>query len=209
MNPVRALAQPNRVALSDAELMEAVAAGSADALGELYDRYSVRAFRVAWSVCHDQCAAEDAVQEAFVSIFKSRMNYRSQRGTVAAWVLLVVLSRAIDVSRVQARHATRRASDDVLAVLPASGDVVDQAGALIDAVRVRTALAALPEAQREAITLAYYGGLSHSEIAKRLDVPAGTVKGRMRLGMNKLRAALEPAGAFESAYAPPDDFCGD
>jgi len=204
LNPVRALAQPNRVALSDAELMEAVAAGSADALGELYDRYSVRAFRVAWSVCHDQCAAEDAVQEAFVSIFKSRMNYRSQRGTVAAWVLLVVLSRAIDVSRIRAKHSTRRASYDSLAVVPGPDDVVEKAGARIDAGCVRTALAALPDAQREAITLAYYGGLTHTEIAERLGLPFGTVKGRIRLGMDKLRIAFEAPDLFEPAVTPPN-----
>jgi RNA polymerase sigma-70 factor (ECF subfamily) len=197
VSPVRALARPNPVVLSDAELMDEIIGGSADAFGELYDRYSARAFRVARSVCRDRGAAEDAVQEAFVSIFKSRTAYRSQRGTVAAWVLMVVLSRAIDVSRVHARRATRRASDDALADLSAPGDVIDQAGARIDAGRVRTALAALPEAQREAITLAYYGELTHTEIAERLGLPFGTVKGRIRLGLNKLRLDFEPAGSSE------------
>ena len=140
-----------------------------------------------------------------MSIFKSRMTYRSHRGTVAAWVGLVVLSRAIDVSRAQARHATRRASADVLADLPAPGDVIDQAGARIEAIRVRAALAALPDVQREAITLAYYGGLTHTEIAERLGVPCGTVKGRIRLAMNKVRLAFEPDGASEAGLAPPDD----
>ncbi|MDQ6807213.1 MAG: sigma-70 family RNA polymerase sigma factor [Actinomycetota bacterium] len=184
--------------------MDEVIAGSSDAFGELYDRYSARAFRIARSVCHDRGVAEDAVQEAFVSIFKNRTSYRSQRGTVAAWVLMVVLSRAIDVSRAQARHATRRASDDALAVLPAPGDVADQAGARVDAVSVRSALAALPDAQREAITLAYYGELTHTEIAERLGVPFGTVKGRIRLGMNKLRLDFDPAQSSEAALTPPD-----
>jgi len=191
VTPVLALARPNPVALSDSEVMEEIIAGSVEAFGELYDRYSARAFRVARSVCRDHGAAEDAVQEAFVTIFKSRSSYRSQRGTVAAWVMMVVLSRAIDVSRVQSRHATRRASDAALAVLHARGDVIDQAGGRIDARRVRVALAALPDAQREAIALAYYGELTHAEIAERLGVPFGTVKGRIRLGLSKLRLDLD------------------
>ncbi len=199
MSPVRALARRNPVALSDADLMEAVGAGSADAFGELYVRYSARAFRIARSVCRDSGAAEDAVQEAFVSIFKNRMSYRSQRGTVAAWLLMVVLSRAIDVARVQARHGARRASDEVLAILPAPGDVSDRAVLRVDAHRVRSALAALPKAQCEAITLAYYGELTHTEIAERLGVPFGTVKGRIRLGLSRLRLDFEQS---ESSKAP-------
>jgi len=194
------------MALSDAEVMEEIIAGSAGAFEELYDRYSARAFRIARSVCRDYGAAEDAVQEAFVSIFKNRANYQSQRGTVAAWVLMVALSRAIDVSRVRAKHATRRASDDSLAALPEPADVMEQAGARIDATRVRTALAALPEEQREAITLAYYGALTHTDIAERLDIPFGTVKGRIRLGLNKLRLDFAPAGVSEASRASRDDF---
>ena len=196
MSQVRGLGRPP-TALSDAEVMEEIVAGSAGAFEELYDRYSARAFRIARSVCRDYGAAEDAVQEAFVSIFKNRAIYQSQRGTVAAWVLMVALSRAIDVSRVRARHATRRASDDALAALPEPADVMEQAGARIDATPVRIALAALPEEQREAITLAYYGELTHTEIAERLGLPFGTVKGRIRLGLNKLRLDFEPAGSSE------------
>jgi RNA polymerase sigma-70 factor (ECF subfamily) len=174
--------------------MEQVAAADAEAFGELYDRYSARAFRLARSVCRDDSAAEDAVQEAFVSIFRSRARYRSERGTVTAWILTTVLRRAIDISRLQAEHATRRASDDALTVLPAPGDVAGDAGTSVDARRVRTALAALPDAQREAITLAFYGELTHSEIAERLSLPHGTVKGRIRLGMDKLRLDLARPG---------------
>ena len=191
MSPVRALARPNAVAPSDSELMDAIIAGSINAFDELYDRYSARAFRVARSICRDYGMAEDAVQEAFVSIFKTRGSYRSQRGTVAAWLMIVVCSRAIDVSRVQAKHSSRRAADDALSFVPAAGDVADETAARIDASRVRDALAALPDTQREAITLAYYGGLTHTEIAERLGVPFGTVKGRIRLGMDKLRLEFD------------------
>jgi RNA polymerase sigma-70 factor (ECF subfamily) len=172
--------------------MAEIGVGSTDAFGELYDRYSARAFRVARSVCHDYGTAEDAVQDAFVSIFRTRTSYRSQRGTVGAWVMMVVLSRAIDASRVQAKHWTRRASYETAGGVPGSDDVADEAGTRIDAGRVRSALSELPEMQREAITLAYYGGLTHTEIADRLGLPFGTVKGRIRLGMHKLRRALEP-----------------
>ena len=205
MSLVGALGRPPR-ALSDAELMEEIIAGSADAFEELYDRYSARAFRIARSVCRDYGAAEDAVQEAFVSIFKNRASYQSHRGTVAAWVLMVALSRAIDVSRVRAKHATRRASDDSLAALPEPADVMEQAGARIDATRVRTALAALPEEQREAITLAYYGELTHTEIAERLGIPFGTVKGRIRLGLNKVRLDFARGGSAEASLGSPDYF---
>ncbi len=191
MSPVLELVRAHPVAPSDAELMEKMSAGSADALGELYDRYSARALRVAWSVCQDRGAAEDAVQEAFVSVFRNRTAYRSQRGTVAAWVMTIVLNRAIDISRAEARHAARRARDDALADLSAPGDVVEETGARIDARRLLSALRALPPAQREAITLAYYGGMTHDEIAERLGVPSGTVKGRMRLGVEKLRHAFD------------------
>ena len=186
--------------------MEEIVAGSAGAFEELYDRYSARAFRIARSVCRDYGAAEDAVQEAFVSIFKNRASYQSHRGTVAAWVLMVALSRAIDVSRVRARHATRRASDDALAALPEPADVMEQAGARIDATPVRIALAALPEEQREAITLAYYGELTHTEIAEHLGIPFGTVKGRIRLGLNKLRLDVAPVAVPEASRAAWDYF---
>lgn len=114
MSPVRALARSNAVAPSDSELMDAIVAGSIDAFDELHDRYSARAFGVPRSICRDYGTAEDAVQEAFVSIFKTRGSYRSQRGTVAAWLIIVVRSRAIDVSRIQAKHSSRRAADDAL-----------------------------------------------------------------------------------------------
>lgn len=171
--------------------MDEVVEGSTEAFGELYDRYSARAFRVARSACRDHGAAEDAVQEAFVSIFRRRAAYRAERGTVAAWLLTIVLHRAIDVTRAEARHATRRASDGALTVVHAPDDVAGEATTRVEADRVQTALSALPDAQREAITLAFYGELTHTEIAERLGVPFGTVKGRIRLGMDKLGLALE------------------
>jgi RNA polymerase sigma-70 factor (ECF subfamily) len=178
--------------------MEEIIGGSADAFGELYDRYSARALRVARSVCRDCSTAEEAVQEAFVSIFRTSRSYRSERGTVAAWVLMVVLSRAIDASRMEAKHARRRANLDAVEIVPGPDNVLEEVGTRLDASRVRTALAELPEVQREAIALAYYGGLTHIEIAERLGVPFGTVKGRIRLGMRKVYLAFEPSASCDA-----------
>lgn len=182
-------------AFVDEHLMARITAGSVDAFGELYDRYCVRALRLARSVCHDEARAEDAVQEAFISIWKSRASYLSQRGTVAAWLLTVVRYRALDIARRDRPHATHRASDDMLDAVPAPGDVVEQAESRAGALRVRLALARLPQAQREVIALAFYGQLSHTEIATRLGLPDGTVKGRMRLGLQKLRGDVERISA--------------
>jgi RNA polymerase sigma-70 factor, ECF subfamily len=178
-------------ASKDDRLMAQVQAGSAEAFGELYDRYCDRAYRVAWSICRDDARAEDAVQEAFTSIWKSRGYYLSQRGTVAAWLLTAVRYRAIDVARREHKHADRRAGEDALYTHPGPGNIAEEAVAREDARRLQDLLAQLPDAQREVITLAYYGELTHTEIATALDLSPGTVKGRMRLGLGKLRAGIE------------------
>lgn len=171
--------------------MAEVKAGSTDAFGALYDRYCYRAYRVAWSICRDDARTEDAVQEAFTSIWKSRAYYLSQRGTVAAWLLSAVRYRAIDVARRERKHADRRAGEDALYAHPAPGSIAEEAVAREDAHRLQDLLAQLPDAQREVITLSYYGELTHTEIATALNLPSGTVKGRMRLGLQKLRAGIE------------------
>ena len=184
-----------RFALTDAQLMVEVGVGSLDAIGELYHRYCDRAYRVALSVSRDHGRAEDAVQEAFLSIWNNRSSYRSQQGTVAAWLLTVVRHRAIDGVRHNGSYDTRRASDDQLQYLPAPDDVCETAIQRDEDDRLHASLAMLPEAQQEVITLAYYGQLSHTEIATHLGLPSGTVKGRMRLGLRKLRADIEWAEA--------------
>ena len=178
-------------AASDLELMAQVNAGSVEAYSEIYDRFCDRAFRVAFAVCRDAGYAQDAVQDAFLSVWRSPASYRSDRGTVAAWLLAGVRYRAIDVSRRNARHSAHRASDDRLRERPASDDVSENVVARDDAGRLLTSLAQLPDHQREVIVLAYYGELSHSEIAAHLGLSAGTVKGRMRLGLQKLRDNAE------------------
>jgi RNA polymerase sigma-70 factor, ECF subfamily len=176
-------------------LMLRVRGGSVDAFAELYDRYSARAYRLARSICHDQGRAEDAIQEAFLSIWKSRASYQCQRGTVAAWLLTTVRHRAIDITRRDHRHASRRAAEQTLAAHPASGALADQVTHRDEAERLRSLLTRLPDAQREVITLAFYGELTHAEIAAALGLPAGTIKGRMRLGLHKLRASIDLTAA--------------
>ena len=181
-----------RVALTDAELMMRASDGDVHAFGDLYDRYCDRAYRVARSVCDGDAYAEDAVQEAFLAIWRTRASYHSQRGTVAAWVLSAVRNSAIDVARRNCRPVTdvasnsnpdtRRRTDDTAQAIR-QGDQGEQ---------LRMLLSRLPDAQREVITLAFYGRLTHSEIAEHLGLPPESVKGRMRLGLEKLVAARTP-----------------
>lgn len=177
-------------ARDDEDLMEAIQAGSVDAFTALYTRYCDQAYRQSRWVCRDAGRAEDAVQEGFVAVWRHRASYRPQRGTVAAWVLTIVRHQAIDVVRHDERHASRRLSGEWIDARAAPDDtaaaVVDRA----DADHLRALLARLPDAQREVITLAFYAQLTHTEIAAQLGLPSGTVKGRMRLGLHKLRAEL-------------------
>lgn len=182
-------------ARDDRRLVELMVRGRDDAVEALYDRYAVRAHRVARSVCRDERIAEDAVQEAFLSVWRGREAYRPEIGSFATWLLAIVRNRAIDLSRRNGRHADRRADAELLDEEHAAGDVATEAVANADAPRLRALLAELPDAQQEVIVLAYFGQLSHSEIAHLLNLPAGTVKGRMRLGLRKLRADIDQAVA--------------
>jgi len=175
----------------DNEIMASVKVGSVDALGVLYDRYCDRAYRIARSVCRDDGRAQEAVQETFISIWATRESYEQQRGKVAAWVLTIARHRAIDIARRNGPHAAHRASDDHLHTLPAPGSVAEYVQQRVHARSLQGLLAQLPDAQREVITLAFYGQLTHTEIAEHLQLPAGTVKGRMRLGLQRLRGDID------------------
>ena len=175
--------------------MSKISAGSVESFVDLYDRYCERAYRVARSVCRDDGRAQEAVQEGFLSVWNRRADYCPQQGTVAAWLLTVVRYRAIDIARSNHKHASRRAGDEQLVELCSGDDQFETAVKRDDAHRMQTSLAMLPDAQSEVITLAYYGQLSNSEIAAHLRLPAGTVKGRMRLGLQKLHAEIKPVGS--------------
>ncbi len=178
-------------AINDDQVMAHVKAGSVTAFGLLYDRYCDRAYRIARSVCRDDGRAEEAVQEAFVSIWKTRTTYEPRIGKVAPWVLTVVRYRAIDVARSNGLHAAQRASEDILHTVRAPDSVADEVVTGIQARDLLSLLARLPDSQREVITLAFYGQLTHSEIAAHLGLPAGTVKGRIRLGLQRLRGDIQ------------------
>lgn len=167
--------------------MADVKSGCATAFGVLYGRYRERAHRVARSVCREDGHADEAVQEAFASIWRTRTAYERQVGKVAPWVLTIVRYRAIDIARRDGPHATRRARADGLYVLQAPDGVVDQVEGRATARDLRDLVDRLPDAQREAIALAFYRGLTHTEIAAHLSVPIGTVKSRIRLGLQRLR----------------------
>jgi RNA polymerase sigma-70 factor, ECF subfamily len=180
---------------SDGALMREIQAGSRDALGELYVRLARPAYRTAVAICHDRDRAQDAVQDAFISIWLSRSTYRAERGAVAQWAMRIVRNRAIHLTR---RRSVGATLDDVSARLEEQRDVEDAAGDLVsraEADRVQLLLERLPRAQQQVIALAFFSDLTHMEIARRLALPPGTVKGRMRLGLRKLRAGLEGSGA--------------
>ena len=175
--------------------MAKVSAGSAGSFVDLYDRYYQRACRVARAVCGDDSRAQEAVQEGFLSVWTGRGSYRPQQGTVAAWLLTVVRNRAIDIARSNHAHASRRAGDDQLTELSSVDDLLETVVDRDVAQSMKISLAMLPDAQAEVITLAYYGELSTSEIAAHLRLPVGTVKGRMRLGLQRLHAEIKPVVA--------------
>lgn len=182
---------------TDEALMIRAQADDTDAFAELYDRHAVLAFRIARAICRDRSRAEDAVQEGFLAIWRHRAGYRPDAGSFRAWSMRIVKNRAIDSSR----HAGTRppaqssdASDDRLQADPDSTTPQDEALARSERDELFASLRRLPAAQAEVIVLAFYGELSHSEIATQLDIPAGTVKGRMRLGLEKLRQQMDISG---------------
>jgi RNA polymerase sigma-70 factor (ECF subfamily) len=179
--------------LADEELMRLVQRTEASAFEVIYDRHADAAFSLAYRMCGARPLAEEVVQETFLSIWRSGARYDQRRGSVRTWILGITHHRAIDTLRrgiVQQRH---RASDEGLEERVASDERTDVTVARREeAAEVRGALDALPTDQRRAIELAYFGGFTQTEIAGILDVPLGTVKGRMRLGLDKLRDKLDP-----------------
>jgi RNA polymerase sigma-70 factor (ECF subfamily) len=183
--------------LADEDLMDLVRVGEAPAFEVVYERHADAAFALAYRMCGKRVTAEDIVQEAFVSLWRSGARYDRTRGSVRTWVLGIVHHRAIDVLRRNSVHDRRRASDEGLEERFESPDRTDHEVVRREEARgVRQAIEKLPREQAQVIELAYFGGFTHTEIASMLDTPIGTVKGRMRLGLTKLRGALAPAGGL-------------
>jgi RNA polymerase sigma-70 factor (ECF subfamily) len=194
MNPFRP-PRPDLGGLADEDLMAHVQDGDARAFEIIFDRHADVAFSLAYRMCGRRGMAEDVVQEAFLSLWRSGARYDHARGSVRSWVLGVVHNRAIDLFRRDSVRAGKDVSDDDAVQRLASGESTEgEVARRDDASQVRSALAELPKDQRQVIELAYFGGFSHTEIADMLRLPAGTVKGRMRLGLAKLRLSItDPA----------------
>jgi RNA polymerase sigma-70 factor (ECF subfamily) len=191
--------------LADEDLMTLVDEKESDAFAVVYDRHGGAAYSLAHRIVGDAELAEDVTQEAFLSIWRSTARYDAVRGSVRAWVLGIVRNRAIDALRRAARPAPKLDFDDdaVLESQPAAQRTETEAIRRETADRLRQALGLLPREQSQVIELAYFGGFSHSEIADMLGAPIGTIKGRMRLGLEKIRATLAegfPEGEAPGAY---------
>jgi RNA polymerase sigma-70 factor (ECF subfamily) len=185
---------PELAGIADEDLMLRVHSGDAAAFEVVFDRHADAAFSLAYRICGRRATADDIVQETFLSLWRSGARYDSTRGTVRSWVLGVVHHRAVDLLRKDSTRSGRDVSDDeALERRPAPQSTARDAGRRDEAATIRTALRDIPDDQRYVIFLAYFGGYTHSEIAAMLQIPTGTVKGRMRLGMRKLRLSL---GAF-------------
>jgi RNA polymerase sigma-70 factor, ECF subfamily len=179
------------LARADEELMGLIRDGEVQAFEVIFDRHGSAAFSLAYRMCGRRAAAEDIVQEAFLSLWRSATGYDATRGSVRSWVLSVVHNRAVDAMRRVGSKAGRDVPDDGIADRLAAPDSTDgEVQRRDDARQVRTALDELPPDQRKVIELAYFGGFTHSQIAEMLDLPPGTVKGRMRLGLTKMRYVL-------------------
>jgi RNA polymerase sigma-70 factor (ECF subfamily) len=179
--------------LSDEAVVALAARGEDSALGELYDRFGRVAYGLALRVVRDPTLAEDAVQDAFVDVWKGAGRFMPERAKASTWILTFVHRRAVDV----VRREQRRRSDPVEAPAAVSEAADEEVWLRLQRERVQTALRALPDQQREALELAYYGGFTQSELADRLGQPLGTIKSRMFSGLATLRDLLsdeEPTG---------------
>ena len=180
---------------ADEQIIRRVVAGDQRALGELYDRWSKQAFSLARRVCADEGLAEDVVQEVFIAFWREPGRFDPLRGAFGSWLLTLVHHKAVDAVRRESaiRRRTVPAAEDGEEWSAIPGPGADQAalGAVV-AGQVRDALGRLPDEQREALALAYYGGYTQREVATLTGVPLGTVKSRMFTGVQRLRSALGP-----------------
>jgi len=174
--------------LSDEALVALVSRSDDLALAELYDRVGGIAYGLAYRVLRDESLAQDAVQEAFLGLWRSAGTFIPERAKASTWILTLVHRRAVDLVR---REQRRRTEPIESAPEPFEGSAEDAAGLRLQRERVQSALAELPDLQREAIELAYYGGYSQSELAERLGQPLGTIKSRMFAGLTRLRELLD------------------
>jgi RNA polymerase sigma-70 factor (ECF subfamily) len=172
----------------DHVLVEALAGRDLSALSVLYDRYGRVSYTLAYRILGEPEAAEDVVQDAFLAAWRGAGTFRRERGNARSWLLSIVHHRAVDLLR--RRTAFRPAPLEAADGTPADADTAEEAARNVERGSVRAALETLPEAQRRTIELAYFGGYTQSELADLMGVPLGTVKGRMRIGLQKMRRVL-------------------
>jgi len=181
----------------DAAILRQIAERDPRGVELLYDRYGGVAFALAYRLLGERGSAEDVVQEAFLNVWRQGATYDTRRGTVRTWLLTIVHHRAIDQMRsARSKAGADTVIDDALP-LPAKEDTWTEVVQNLEHERIRLAMATLPPEQRQVVDLAYYGGFTHTEIAQRVGIPLGTVKGRMRLALDKLRDLLRVPDAVD------------
>jgi RNA polymerase sigma factor (sigma-70 family) len=183
---------------TDQELLGLVARSDDLALAELYDRYGGVAYGLALRILRDDGLAQDAVQDAFLAVWRSAAAFLPERAKPSTWILTLVHRRAVDLVRREQRRRTEPLEPEQH---PSTGPSDEEAAVRFYRRAVQDALGQLPADQRQAIELAYYGGLSQSEVAERLGQPLGTIKSRTFAGLSRLRELLREAGVEEPALS--------
>jgi len=184
--------------LNDVQLGELLAEGNTDALEQLYDRYGALSYSVAVRLLGDPAKAEDVVQDVFLQLWNGAGQFDSNRGSLRTWVLTAIRNRSIDYLRGRGAHERReREIPEHVEAVGGGSDPWREVAQSLDQEAVGRALQALPSEQRQAIELAYFGGYTQREIAEMIRVPLSTVKGRMRLGLEKLHSYLQERGLMD------------
>src|SRR5256884_8172045 len=186
--------------LSDEAVVAMLARSDESALAELYDRFGRAAYGLALRILRDERLAEDAVQEGFLAAWRNADRFIPERGKASTWLLTLVHRRAVDLVRREDRRRAEPLTDSVHP--PSSGSAEDDAWLRFERERVQSALKQLPDQQREALELAYYGGFTQSELAERLGEPVGTIKSRMFTRPARLRQPLADPRTREAAWKP-------
>jgi RNA polymerase sigma factor (sigma-70 family) len=186
---------------ADQAVLDQIADGRLEALEELYDRYRTMAYSIAFRITSDAGAAEDVVQDAFLGAWRNAARYERGRGSVKTWLLSIVHHRAVDAVRRRRPTIELPDREDVPPAGLTLPDLWQEVSAGLDRDAVRSALSQISDVQREAIELAYFGGLTQQEIAVRTNTPLGTVKSRMRLGLLAMRRSLLGDGAVADGSA--------